>query len=61
MMPYPHKYEIKYLIAAQKAAIQMEIEKKKLIEINRQKAQEMLTKILATQVSYTSTGNIDYE
>jgi hypothetical protein len=51
-----HKYEIKYLIEAEVAAKKMEEHKKKLIEINRQKAQLMLRTILDAQVAYTRSN-----
>lgn len=55
------KTEIKYLVEVQKDALAMEEHKKKLVEINRQKAQLMLRKILDSQVSFTSYGSTSYE
>lgn len=55
------KTEIKYLIEAEKAAVAMDEHKKKLVEINRQKAQLMLRKILDSQVSSISYGSSSYE
>lgn len=51
-----HKYEIKYLIEAEKSAAKMEIEKRKLADADRKKAQIMLQKIIDSQVAYTYTS-----
>lgn len=55
------KYEIKYLIEAQKAALATDETKKKLVETNRLQAQIMLRKILDSQVSSVSSGSIDID